>query len=187
MTLTKTDWKNAPDDPECADVWRFNKKFGAVTNTSPTHLTKRKLAERANFVFEELAEFARASGLSLQILMEHPAECAPVRFVPRDGADQDLAGQADALVDLVYVIKGTAVMQGLPWVELWGDVHGANMVKVLGATKRGDRVDVTKPPGWVGPRTEDILDEAGYRRDDYTRDDGTVDDGRCADDPEPSR
>ncbi len=133
-------------DKEMADVHRFHSKFSLIRNKRPSHLTRRKLVERIDCLSEELMEFRNA--------IDH----------------QSLADQADALVDLVYFAKGTAVMLGLPWSQLWDDVQDANMRKVPGRTKRGHRVDVTKPQGWVGPKTNDILYGAGYMREDWTLD-----------------
>jgi predicted HAD superfamily Cof-like phosphohydrolase len=132
-----------------ADVKAFRTKFDQRVSDSPVHLTSRRLAQRANFMLEELREFADASGLALH----------NDKFVPMVNA-QSLAGQADALVDLVYVALGTASLMGLPWDELWDDVHQANMRKLLGS-----QGDVVKPPGWRGPQTEAILEEAGYDPD----------------------
>lgn len=123
---------------EMDDVRRFQLKFGQIVNDTPVHLTKRKLRERSEFLQEELDEFKRAI------------------------ETQDLAEQADALVDLVYVAKGTANMLGLPWDELWLDVQRANMAKVAGVGKRGHLVDCIKPPGWIPPQTMVILQNAGY-------------------------
>jgi predicted HAD superfamily Cof-like phosphohydrolase len=120
------------------DVKDFQQKFSQIVNEKPVHLTKRKLEERLKFMQEELDEF----------------EAGVI--------EQDLAQQADALVDIVYVALGTAVMLGLPWNELWNDVHRANMAKVPGQTHRGNLVDVMKPEGWVGPKTVEILISAGY-------------------------
>lgn len=123
---------------EIDDVRAFNAKFGLLLHETPGHLTYSKLLERAEFMGEELCEFYRAAH------------------------EQDLASQADALVDLVYVALGTAVMLGLPWAELWADVQRANMAKVRGPTKRGHAVDCCKPEGWVGPKTTEILEAHGY-------------------------
>jgi predicted HAD superfamily Cof-like phosphohydrolase len=123
---------------EIEDVRAFNRKFDLMVNHAPVHLTQRKLQERIEFLQEELNEFIEA--------VKH----------------QDLADQADALVDLVYVAKGTAVMMGLPWEDLWLDVQRANMEKARGVTKRNHRVDCIKPPGWLPPNPTAILREAGY-------------------------
>lgn len=138
---------------ESNDVLEFMRKFGqtfkrgephddrslnAEIPFKPRHLTERKLRERHNFMAEELNEFRDAALV------------------------QDLEGLADALVDLVYVAKGTANLMGLPWEELWADVHRANMEKVRGIGSRGNLVDCIKPPGWNPPNTKAILEAAGY-------------------------
>lgn len=148
-------------DKELEDVRTFHNKFNLLDGgKTPRHLTSRKLQERVECMREEIDEFEDAIIL------------------------QDLAGQADALVDLVYFAKGTAVMLGLPWEELWDDVQRANVSKVRGVTKRGHAVDVTKPEGWLGPRTLDVLKNNGYDPKaymiTYTR--TKFDESLCADD-----
>ena len=123
------------------DVAKFQLKFGQLVYKHPGHLTHRKLQERIDFLQEELDEFKKACD------------------------EQDLAEQADALVDLVYVALGTANMLGLPFDELWSDVQRANMAKKRGVGKRGHLVDCIKPEGWVGPKTMDILIANGYNPD----------------------
>jgi predicted HAD superfamily Cof-like phosphohydrolase len=171
-------------DREIELVRNFHEKFGQLDNSKPVHLTKRKLAERFNFMLEELFEGAQAAGLALKL--------DPLKFVP-EMDDQDAEGIADALVDLDYVLKGTAAMLGLAacWTELFDDVHAANMRKELRPTKRAmGGADVGKPIGWAGPETGKILHRAGYRRRDFVKLDGNddhaiyvVDDALCVDDP----
>lgn len=120
------------------DVRRFQLKFDMLVHHKPTHLTPRKLHERATFMEEELNEFSEA-----------------IR-------NDDLAEMADALVDLVYVALGTAASMGLPWQVLWDDVQRANMSKVRGVGKRGHLVDCVKPEGWKPPQTLAILEAHGY-------------------------
>jgi hypothetical protein len=125
-------------------------------------LTRRKLQERIECMQEELDEFKNAV------------------------FNQDFAEQADALIDLVYFAKGTAVMMGLPWDKLWDDVQRANMEKVRGVGKRGHAVDMVKPEGWQGPNGLKILTDRGFDIHDYlTNVDGTyhLDETKCADDP----
>lgn len=143
---------------EFNDVRMFHQKFGMLDSATPTHLTKRKLTERIKFLQEELNEFAEGCGLD----NEYHKSTESMEIVD-SGADQDLAAQADALVDLVYVALGTASMMGLPWIELWEDVQRANLSKVRGVKPtRNNKVDVIKPAGWVGPKTKAILLTAGY-------------------------
>lgn len=132
------------------DVKKFHEKFGIIVKAKPGHLTKRKLIERIEFLQEELDEFIDACGID-------------PRTWELNDKPQDLAKQADALIDLVYVALGTAVMLGLVcWDKLWDDVQRANMAKVRGKTHRGHQVDVTKPEGWMPPTTDYILLQAGY-------------------------
>lgn len=134
-----------------ADVRAFQHKFGQLVGYAPRHLTKRKLRERIAQMQEELDEFEAA--------------------VEAD----DIAEQADALVDIVYFALGTAAHMGLPWQTLWEDVQRANMSKVAGVKpERGFLVDCIKPEGWEGPKTMEILLAHGYQapssEDDYVDD-----------------
>lgn len=148
-------------DQECRDLLEFQFRFGHLTHPGrPVHLTKRKLRERLECMQEELQEFEE--GL--------------VR--------QDMEEMADALVDLVYFAKGTAMMMGLPWEELWDDVHAANMEKVPGVGKRGHQVDCIKPLGWIPPQTRAILLDHGYRREEFTNRTHDIWESRCFDDPQ---
>jgi predicted HAD superfamily Cof-like phosphohydrolase len=142
-----------PRSKEFEDVRKFHKRFGLLCFDKPGTLSHRKLVERIEFMREELNEFIDGCGL----------DQAPPHLDYKTARPQDMAQMADALVDLVYVALGTAVQLGLPWDWLWDDVQRANMAKVRGETKRGHKVDVTKPPGWQGPQTARILEIAGYR------------------------
>lgn len=150
------------------DVAKFHEKFDLLRHTKPGRLTKRKLQERIEFMQEELNEFKAAAGLNFV-----PAQVGtfggPEIWINK--GPQDLVQQADALVDLVYVALGTAVMMGLPWQALWDDVQRANMAKVRGATHRGHAVDVKKPKDWIPPQGDKILHEAGYDPNGVERDD----------------
>ncbi len=178
------------DDNEMADVRAFHVKFNQLRATEPRHLTQRKLAERVNFMLEELIEFAEAAGLIGVI--DGAGDQMTATFMPNEkDIDQDMELQADSLIDLVYVAKGTAVMLGLPWVPLWDDVQRANMAKVLGTTHRAAAnpgqflQDVCKPPGWVGPKTNEILVEHGYNVLEFMAPQSfTIDTAKCADDPQ---
>ena len=112
------------------DVREFHYKVLNVQDSKPHMLSSNLVCARINFMDEELNEFAEAE---------------------RSG---DIVGMADALADLVYVALGTAHMMGLPFDEIWDVVHGANMKKVRGMTKRGVECDAMKPEGWVGPEAQ---------------------------------
>jgi predicted HAD superfamily Cof-like phosphohydrolase len=68
----------------------------------------------------------------------------------------DLEKFADGLVDMGWVVFGTAVVAGLPFDALWAEVRRANMAK------RGGGIDasgkIMKPPGWQAPDVRRILE-----------------------------
>lgn len=151
---------------EFEDVRTFHQHFSLLNLVTPGHLTQRKLGERIAFLQEELNEFKEAA------------------------QTQDLVGQADALIDLVYIAKGTACMLGLPWEQLWKVVHGANMAKERRASPTGDHHDVIKPPGWVAPEPlmERILQSHGYHKEIWCEGSNeVVYDLLCIDDPHQMR
>lgn len=124
------------------DVLAFHRKFDLPTPETPQLLDSRTFAYRADFLIEEVAEFAAAHNAG------------------------DLSGAADALVDIAYVALGTAIMMGLPWRDLWNEVQRANMLKVRGKSdgsdsKRGSPLDVVKPPGWTPPDISAVLRKHG--------------------------
>jgi predicted HAD superfamily Cof-like phosphohydrolase len=114
------------------DIAEFHEKFGLAGSDHPA-LPDANLADfRIRFMQEELEEFKQA--------------------LRKD----DLVEAFDALIDLVYVVLGTAHMMGLPFQEGWDIVHEANMKKVRASgdgsdSKRGSAWDVVKPEGWEPP------------------------------------
>ena len=120
------------------DIQFFHEKFDLVYDGKPRMLPKDLADFRIKFMYEELAEYEKAV------------------------AENDIAGQLDALVDLVYVALGTSYMQGLPFKAAWDEVNNCNMRKVKAGTngegsKRGSPHDVIKPEGWQGPKYLGIL------------------------------
>lgn len=120
------------------DVKDFHYKFDLLPKEpGPILLPPDLMSFRLKFKMEEMTELTEAYN------------------------QQDLVKVADALIDLVYVAMGTAVMMNLPWHELWAEVHAANMRKVRaehrGQSKRGSTYDVVKPHGWQPPNLERIL------------------------------
>lgn len=65
--------------------------------------------------------------------------------------EKDVAGQIDALIDLIYFALGGLYQMGVDFSAAWACVHTANMKKVLGETKRGTVCDAAKPEDWTPP------------------------------------
>jgi predicted HAD superfamily Cof-like phosphohydrolase len=114
-----------------ADVMAFQRKFDIPMAPHPAFLDQEAEEFRIKFMQEELDEYNEA--------------CEKL----------DIRGAADALVDLVYVAHGTALMMGLPWDKLWNEVQRANMTKERATSsdqsKRKNSLDVIKPAGWTPP------------------------------------
>jgi predicted HAD superfamily Cof-like phosphohydrolase len=122
-------------DEETYDIAHMHKKFGMTYNLKPKALNHETLMSRAEFIQEEVDELMRAIEQNnyLEVI--------------------------DALVDIVVVVKGTAVMMGLKWKLHWKEVLRANLAKERGSNpKRPDlKEDLIKPLGWHGPSHSFVL------------------------------
>lgn len=121
------------------DIKEFHEKFGLQPAQEPSLLPPELRDFRIKFMQEELDEFVTAH------------------------RNNDLAGCLDALVDLTYVALGTAYLMNVPFDKAWQVVHQANMMKVRAEraqhSKRGTAFDVVKPPGWVAPDINQVIEE----------------------------
>lgn len=119
------------------DVLAFYNKFGIPIQEEPALLDRETLRFRTARMVEELAEFCAAHGAG------------------------DLEEAADALIDLAYILHGTAISMGIPWGLCWKEVHNANMRKELAADATQSRhrfkMDIIKPEGWVAPNLKPYL------------------------------
>lgn len=120
------------------DIALFHSTFEVLPEKDEPHELNPELQEfRIKFMQEELDEYIKAC--------EHG----------------DLEGQFDALIDLAYVVLGTAFLQALPFAEGWFRVHQANMRKVRARSdsesKRGTSYDIIKPEGWQPPVLADLI------------------------------
>jgi len=61
---------------------------------------------------------------------------------------EDIAEVAAELADIVYVVLGTALFYGIPFDEVWAEIHAANMRKVDGGVMTRPDGKVVKPPDW---------------------------------------
>ncbi len=113
----------------------------------------------------DVEEFTKKFNLPISEILTYPATDRMALLAEEfdelliANARGDLAGVLDGLVDLAYVIIGTAIQAGLPFDDAWNLVHAANMEKVLG--KPDDHHQgITKPEGWVRPDIEELIRNA---------------------------
>lgn len=118
-------------------IEEFHQRFQLNGPEKPSALSPEQIEFRTQFLYEELHEYQDATVIN------------------------DLEGQLDALVDLVYVALGTAYLHGFDFNEAFRRVHAANMGKVRAErqedSKRGSTFDVVKPEGWTPPDLSDLV------------------------------
>jgi predicted HAD superfamily Cof-like phosphohydrolase len=127
------------------DIEAFHKDIlGLEHPKTPTLVNSVFAIERFRFLCEECDEFLEASERG------------------------DIVGAVDGLLDTIYVALGTLWQMGIPVQACWDAVQTANMAKVKGVTKRGNKIDAVKPPGWTGPEQTiaQLIGEAINRADD---------------------
>lgn len=116
------------------DITDFHEKYGIEYNGPPRDLPADIAEFRLKFLKEELEEYELSTSLE---------------------------DKFDALIDLAYVLYGTAHLHGFNFPEGWRRVHSANMKKVRVEreedSKRGSRYDVVKPKGWTPPSLSDLV------------------------------
>lgn len=68
----------------------------------------------------------------------------------------------DAIIDIVYIVIGTAHRCGWDFNEGWRRVHAANMRKIRALSgddsKHGSVFDIVKPEGWEAPNLADLVE-----------------------------
>lgn len=119
------------------DTNDFLKKMEVHMADTPTRLRPELTIARAKHLQEELDEFIQAI------------------------EDKDLHAQVDALIDMSYLLLGTANMMGMTqdqWQACWDRVHKANMQKHLVKDKQGEhKLGAVKPKHWVAPDFSHVL------------------------------
>lgn len=144
------------------DVKDFMGKFLQHYDGKPRMLPDDLLKFRMDFMVEEFTEY---SDHVLAIKKEIYSTLLP--NVDEANITHHLAEALDALIDLAYVVLGTAHLHGFDFVEGWRRVHDANMRKARAASSaesvRGSPYDVVKPPGWERPKHDDLVEDHIHR------------------------
>lgn len=140
-----------------ADIEDFHIKFH-LEYDGPARVLPPDLSRfRIKFMDEEQNEYCH-----------HEAAASAERYILTASASDPanyafhLEHMLDGLVDMVYVVIGTAYLHGFDFREAWRRVHAANMKKVraerVSDSKRGSTWDVVKPEGWTPPSHIDIVE-----------------------------
>lgn len=138
------------------DVALFHQKFGLDYEAKPRALPGDIEDFRIKFMQEELDEYVEAMKNYHNTFNQM---ALPGYYHPQ--SLDHLEKAFDALIDLAYVLLGTAYLHGFPFIEGWRRVHEANMKKIRATdssqSKRGSSQDVIKPQGWQAPVLIDLI------------------------------
>ena len=167
------------------DVVSFHTKFKLSYGGEPRLLPDDLHAFRVLFIGEELEEYA---GLPKGVLTDFLKQQLEARG-PQVDSLKVREDQLDALVDMTYVIFGTAYLQGFNFAEAWRRVQRANMSKIrverIEDSKRGSAFDVVKPAGWKPPCHADLVgvldgQDGAKQASEHYEPDETIDPGSWA-------
>lgn len=153
------------------DVGAFHLKFDLPHHgdgVAPHLLDVDAFRFRVAFMLEELAEYAEAQGAK-RLAVSLASIASHVDLIVPELDEGNLPDALDALVDLSYIVLGSAHLGRLPFDEAWAEVQRANMTKerASGAddprSKRGHQLDVVKPSDFAAPDHRPALRAAGWR------------------------
>ena len=152
------EWDDGVFDP-IGDITAFHDRFDLPPAHPMGALDQETEGFRKKFLREELDEWLWAQQLAFQE--------ATRPLLDRDQAEyaHQLEKALDGLVDMAYVLFGTAHLHGFSgsFPEAWRRVHNANMQKVRAEldgsdSKRNSSLDVVKPAGWEPPVLTDLVE-----------------------------
>ena len=97
------------------------------------------------------------SKAALKGFVDNSKDIAKEEYAEGPGGSEQIANQADALVDSYYYSLNAACKSGINMSKVFGKVHGANMAKRDAKSgeflKRADG-KIIKPEGWCAPDIE---------------------------------
>ena len=152
----------------------FHKTYGAPISDVPVIPPADRRLLRVKLILEEAAEFAKASGFPVQVMLIVSEEGDGVlrHMIRLEDAtvdmDQpeliDIVEAADAMGDINVVTNGSALEWGIPIQEVDHEIHLSNQSKLGEEGKPIKREDgkVLKGPNYFKPRILEILKRYGW-------------------------
>lgn len=134
-------------------VKEFHRVCGIATQDRPTTPEEATRVLRCRLLLEEVLEFIKASGCSVQVNIHRQSFSLLTTHAP------DLAAMAQENADIRYIAHGNDLAMGVDG-RVFDAVHHANMRKAPGGvvTRRADG-KVVKPDGWKPPDVARVLEE----------------------------
>lgn len=139
-------------------VKEFHQTFGHPVAEVPTALAQGDKDAEVNCwdatekSLKLMKDYAKVGKLGPQFFRVRLMLEELVEFMEAD----DLVGQTDAMLDLLYFANGTIVEMGVDPEKPFQMVHAANMRKLWpdGKPRWNAEGKIMKPEGWVGPEEE---------------------------------
>jgi predicted HAD superfamily Cof-like phosphohydrolase len=160
-------WPNLPQGTPAEAVREFTFESGKPTPEKPEVMSEGEVHFISKMILDEMLELwatLKESDESKAALVKllNEAEALPKEVYKDDeqGKINQVAAQADALVDIEYYMLNCAAKKGFNMSSIFGIVHGANMAKRNPETGRFEKNadgKVIKPPGWKPPNVEGEL------------------------------
>ena len=148
-------------------VREFTAGSGAATPDKPELMTAAEMQFITKMIIDETLELwatMYTSDVAKAALTSIVAEAEALeqdQFTSdAKGAVDQIAAQADALIDIEYYMLNCAAKKGFNMSAIFGVVHGANMAKRNPATGQFERRadgKIIKPSGWQAPDVEGEL------------------------------
>ncbi|WP_336761297.1 HAD family hydrolase [Paenibacillus sp. USHLN196] len=141
-------------------VREFQKAFDCPAPEVPTPLDDKLVANRANFIMEEVVELLYASSDGdKDKFCEYTNNLINSIYDTYDKQltkpfpEDRLIGQVDALIDIKYFAEGGIVETSVIPDKIFDIVHNANMQKLFsdGLPHYNEVGKVIKPEGWEAP------------------------------------
>jgi predicted HAD superfamily Cof-like phosphohydrolase len=136
-----------------SQVIEFHKLFGQAIEPVPTIPSRKVVALRVMLVIEEALEFLESCVGSVpeKLLIEEMVRNVLNVREPK----VDLAGVADALGDLDYVVEGSRLAFGIDGESIADAIHASNIEKIGGKLRQDGKQG--KPSNWTPPDIEGVL------------------------------
>ena len=124
-------------DPHFNKVKNFHRLMDGRSQEEPRAWDLQDSLHRSDFKLEEIVEFVAASAQNEEefdagVQQLHQAlDKAQAKVKKKDAIGHTLTGQADALVDMLYLTYGTFALMGVDPEKIFDIVHQANMGKIF--------------------------------------------------------
>ncbi len=151
------------------DIFQQVKEFTEKTSleklpSEPRAMTEDGIRFISRMVISELMELASTvSDKPIDLVKECCQTDFPKKYKgntdPQIARVQQIAAQADALIDMIYYICNVASRNGIDLGPVFQEVQKANMAKVHpdGTVKRREDGKILKPDGWKEPDIESVI------------------------------